>query len=251
MNKTITILLQLILVTTLFIPNLVFSKNLCQKPTKLLFGYFNGMNTTEKEAKKALKTFQDKYGDYTPSPNNDEIVYEIFYNQTQGKVKDVIEIFEQRFIEQNPEFFADRYEFIHEVQEGGGDMLRALQDYEEQVLKPKYGDKYQQKLKELDKQSQEIANDMAIAKMLDEQGNLFKPDYNDNKNYQEYAGHHKQIDSHLQQEHKLLLVAYSQGNLFANAAYDYIKTNLSNAKQLELIHIAPASVTLNGYHVLS
>gem|GEM_PF-1486569 len=244
MNKLIKILLVLSLIFSLPIQ----AKNLCQKQQKLLFGYFNGMNTQYYDAQKALNKFKKTYGTHTPFPLSDEIVYELFYNQTKGKIKDAMEIYEQRFIEQNPELFAGRYEFIHEVQEGGGDMTKALKEYEEKVLKPKYGAKYQQKLQELDKQTQEIAKDMAIAKMLDDQGVFFEPNY---ANYGEYKQHRQQIDNHLQQDNKLLFIGYSQGNLFASAAYDYTLPKVQHHKQLDVVHIAPASQTLKSKHVLS
>jgi len=219
------------------------ARNIC-KDERILFGYFNGMNTTQDEAHEALNRFKELYGFESPFPHDDAIDYELFYNQTQGVYKDIVEMFEQRFIEQNPEFFAGRYEFVHEVQAGGGDMINALQKYEQDVLVPKYGEQYQAKLQELDRQIEEIAKDMSIAKMLDYQ----KPDY---ANYAEYKQHRTKIDEYLQNQHKLLFVAYSQGNLFANAAYDYTLALIEHPNQLQILHIAPASTKLNGFYVLS
>ena len=46
------------------------------------------------------------------------------------------------------------------------------------------------------------------------------------------------------------LVAHSQGNLFVNLAYDGLKANRSNVP-VKVIHVAPASPTLRGPHLLA
>jgi hypothetical protein len=47
-----------------------------------------------------------------------------------------------------------------------------------------------------------------------------------------------------------LFVAHSQGNLFANAAYQYAAAKIG-AEAVKVVHIAPASPTLSGPHTLA
>jgi len=50
----------------------------------------------------------------------------------------------------------------------------------------------------------------------------------------------------------MLLVAHSQGNLFVNQAYDYAKNQLNgDASSVAVIHIAPASIIINGNYFLA
>ena len=48
----------------------------------------------------------------------------------------------------------------------------------------------------------------------------------------------------------MLFFAHSQGNLFANVAYDYALTKVS-ASNVKLVHVAPASPLLRGQHTLA
>jgi hypothetical protein len=66
---------------------------------------------------------------------------------------------------------------------------------------------------------------------------------------QNYAEHTARIDNWAMEGRKMLFVAHSQGNLFANAAYDYTKA-IVGEKSVKVVHIAPASVILNGPHTL-
>jgi hypothetical protein len=47
-----------------------------------------------------------------------------------------------------------------------------------------------------------------------------------------------------------VLIAHSQGNLFVNASYDALLASRPNAKA-KVVHIAPASPTVRGEHVLA
>ncbi|PRB82269.1 hypothetical protein CQ007_07320 [Pseudomonas sp. MYb185] len=65
-----------------------------------------------------------------------------------------------------------------------------------------------------------------------------------------YAEHRTRIDNWILEGKKLLFVAHSQGNLFANAAFDHASQQLPS-DAVKLIHIAPASPRLNGAHTLA
>ena len=49
---------------------------------------------------------------------------------------------------------------------------------------------------------------------------------------------------------KLLFVSHSQGNLFANQAYNYAESDIGS-DSVKTVHIAPAYITLNGEHTLA
>src|SRR5699024_3738759 len=61
----------------------------------------------------------------------------------------------------------------------------------------------------------------------------------------DYAEHASRIDSEILKGRKLLFVAHSQGNLFANKAYDYAMGEIPS-DAIGVIHVAPASLILNG-----
>ncbi|WP_245587299.1 hypothetical protein [Comamonas composti] len=66
----------------------------------------------------------------------------------------------------------------------------------------------------------------------------------------DYAQHRISIDTLVTEGQKMLFIAHSQGNLFVNPAYDYAKSKLST-DSVAAVHIAPASITLRGPHVLA
>ncbi len=65
-----------------------------------------------------------------------------------------------------------------------------------------------------------------------------------------YTVHNAQLDRLAGAATGILMVAHSQGNLFANEAYKYISPKVG-AGRVSVVHIAPASPTLSGPHVLA
>lgn len=65
-----------------------------------------------------------------------------------------------------------------------------------------------------------------------------------------YAKHRIMLDALAIEGQKLLFVAHSQGNLFVNQAYDYVAPKIGDSS-VAVVHIAPASPTLRGAHVLA
>ena len=66
----------------------------------------------------------------------------------------------------------------------------------------------------------------------------------------DYALQEAQLTAAANAGRKLLLVAHSQGNLFANHGYNFILPSVGTAR-LKLVHVAPATVTVNGDYELS
>jgi hypothetical protein len=65
-----------------------------------------------------------------------------------------------------------------------------------------------------------------------------------------YAEHYARIDSFILQGDKILMVGHSQGNLFLNKSFDYASSK-AELSSLAALHIAPASPTLRGEHILA
>lgn len=66
----------------------------------------------------------------------------------------------------------------------------------------------------------------------------------------DYARHNARIDTLVAEKQKLLFVAHSQGNLFANHAYHYARNKVTSSN-VKVVHVAPASTVLNGAATLS
>src|SRR5690554_7677774 len=63
-----------------------------------------------------------------------------------------------------------------------------------------------------------------------------------------YNEHRVRIDNWALEGMSVMLVAHSQGNLFANAAYNYAVSQIGTGA-VKVVHVAPASVITNGEHV--
>lgn len=120
MNKFYLRTLSLLLSMTVAVSGISTSyaqsnPNLC--PTGgISFGFFNGVDTTSREAEIARNYLELTYG--STSSAGEAIQYELFYNATTGLV-DFVETFDQRLLEQNG-LLAGRFELFFEAIRGGG-----------------------------------------------------------------------------------------------------------------------------------
>lgn len=204
------------------------SNNLC-RDTGVSFIFFNGVDVTKAQADVALKQFEKIHG-YT-SPAGDNIKYEILYNDTGGYKEDLVEVFEQRLKEQEKKLqlsegaLSNRFELFLD----GGDWLQKLIDEAPALAEFQKDFNDLKKAKKINDLTALRANPPTIAN---------------------YTEHRSRLDNLILEGKKLLFVAHSQGNLFANVAYDYARTKVS-ADSVKVVHIAPASVITHGKHVLS
>ena len=98
---------SLIVALTLMSPP-SFAQETCEV-TGLVFGFFNGVNTTEDDAKDALRLMESRV--FSPeTPKGETITYELFYNDSEG-FSDFVETFEQRLQEHNG-LLAGRYALV-------------------------------------------------------------------------------------------------------------------------------------------
>lgn len=202
-----------------------FGQDQCER-NGVVFGFFNGVQTLEDDAQRALhQHLEVMYGPTTP--NKEPITYELFYNDTQG-FADFVETFEQRLQEQNG-LLAGRFELFFSATQGEGGWWDAL-------IKaiPALGDL----LKSL--------FDTFLATLLRGLTSQLG-----NPNMAEVSARHQaQIDHWASLNQKMLLFAHSQGNLFVNKAYTHA-VGKSGAEYVRVVHVAPASPSLSGRHTLA
>jgi hypothetical protein len=196
------------------------SLSICNPKNPLIFAFFNGVLTTEVDALATRETLRSRYG--TSSPAGQPIQYELMYNHSNG-FEDFVQTFEQRMKEHDG-ILAGRFELFFSVIKGGGAWWSSITG---SVLSVKL--------------LLGALSDAALATSIRTMSVLFAnpPDY------QNYAEHRTKIDGFVAENKRLLFFAHSQGNLFANQAFDYAKPKLSTGA-IKLIHVAPASPTLRG-----
>jgi len=225
-----TVPLRILLLSSIFIQSISIparasiETNLC-RDTDTTFVFFNGVQTTKTQAKFYNQVFSNIHGNQ--SSQGDSIKYETLYNYSNG-FEDFVETFEQRLKEQEG-LLQGRYELFFEALQGGGPwwskIIEAYQPASE-VIKS-FIDFYRAG----------VFNYLTTF--------LANPPTTEN-----YIEHRSRIDNWILEGKKLLFVAHSQGNLFANAAYNYALTKTTSGS-VKVVHIAPASPTLNGEHTLA
>ncbi len=195
------------------------------KPTGALFGFFNGVQTTRTQADDALEELKKIHGETNAA--GEKISYEVFYNYSNG-FEDFVETFDQRLKEQDG-LLQGRFELFFGALNGGGDWWSDLTGAVA-ALESLF-DAFRDFVK-----AGTISNLAAL---------IANPPTSTN-----YAEHRLRIDNNALEGKKMLFVAHSQGNLFVNAAYQYAVTKLPVAS-VKVVHIAPASPTLSGAHILA
>lgn len=193
----------------------------------VVFGFFNGVNTTHAAGTEALNQLQRLYGSTTPA--GQALGYDLYYNDTDG-LTDFAETFEQRLREHDA-VLADRFELFFSAvngQRGDGwwDALTAAV--------PALGDVLVGLIDTV------MANAAQQLTRLLNQPNLAEVSQR----------HREQTERWAAQDRKLLFFAHSQGNLYVNTAYAHALTQ-TDAASVRVVHVAPASPTLSGRHTLA
>ncbi len=216
--------LRWIATLVLLLPLAVFAEENCK--TGVVFGFFNGVQTTEQQAKLASHHHLPKlYGPTTPA--GEPITYELFYNDTEG-FADFVETFDQRLQEQNG-LLAGRFELFFSATQGEGGWWNALTSVIPSLtaLLGSFFDAY---------------TTATIKLLISGVGD---------PNMAEVSSRHKQqIDHWASLNQKTLFLAHSQGNLFVNQAYAHAVSKSGN-EYVRVVHVAPASPGLSGRHTLA
>ena len=211
----------------------------CQ-PNGYALGFFNGVFNTRSEAIDSLYALSDNLK--TPTLNNVPVTPKLFYNHTGcgngvgGKLsclQDVAEVFQQKALElDNTGTLSNRFEYFWEsmssVQNNFFDAVSNLMtntslSAASNPINPAI--------------TQKISGGSAYL--------LSNP-----PTASDYASQNAALDAVASQGQMMLLVAHSQGNLFLNHGYDYIKPLTVN-NGVVAVHIAPASSSLRGGWVLA
>lgn len=212
---------------------------------EIVVGFFNGVGNTRKAARSSMNRLEVEFGSqYKETP----LKYAQFYNQTAcgegvtGKLsclEDVAEVFEQRS-EELGGVFSQRWETFWDLLAGRHRQAHSFTGRLVELL----GDGGNALLQWLDASFNAVLNQLMrdTLKLL----TLFK----DSPTYENRANHMERLWRHADEGHGLLLVAHSQGNLFVNSAFDALKAFKPQARA-QVVHVAPASPTLRGDHVLA
>jgi hypothetical protein len=185
-------------------------------------GFFNGVWNATQASYDGLRALRRLSG----NPNiyrNEPVSYETFYNHTgatfgASPLQDLAETFEQRAaeIDRSGEL-AKRWEFFWEILSGQDSLAGRLIG-----LFPSAASLFSQLAASLH------AKLVTIAASL-----LSHP-----PTEADYATHNARLDGLYSRRQKLIFAAHSQGNLFANHAFDYISPKLGGGS-VKVVHIAP------------
>lgn len=217
-----------------------------------LLGFFNGVWNTKREAEQSLEVMKQQ-NFLGPDWRGAPIRYELFYNQSCKRsdgdacLQDVAEVFRQRSAEID-DLLGRRWEYFWEQVTG----------------QHAHAGSFTQRFV-----TRVVRSDNALAQWFDALGNAVLAKITalttllaeTPPTAQDTAGHTAQLIRAGQRAERAVLVAHSQGNLFANATYD---AYLAHSRQAgaavgedtgyvaaEVVHIAPASPTLRGPYVLA
>ena len=196
-------------------------------------GFFNGVWNTQVQAQESLDELKSMIGNaYASSP----VRFELFYNQSgleidgATRAQDLAETFIQRAKEfDSTGELGKRFEYLWEAASGETSFWNKVTNVFSaagQALEAIYTS-FMTKL---------VAG---LSAMLSNPPTKV-----------DYAEHRSKIDTLALEGQKLLLMAHSQGNLFVNPAYDYARSRYAT-NSVSTLHIAPASMTLRGNHVLA
>lgn len=183
--------------------------------------YFNGVDTTQPVARESMNEIAKIYG--FNATNGQEIKYSLMYNDTKGW-RDFVETFSQRLLEHNG-LLADRFELFLDSWSGNG-------NFWSKIIK-------------------DIPSLAGLQDLIKQDLSVFTTNFLISPTTKfDYQRHRDNIDASIRAKQRLLFFAHSQGNLFANAAYGYARTQLADT-EIKVVHVAPASVKLTGPHVLA
>lgn len=202
-----------------------YAANACT-PGGIVFGFFNGVQTTDIQASGALAALKQLYGTTLPR-TGETIRYEKFYNYSNG-FEDFVETFEQRLHEQDA-VLEGRFELFLEVMSGSGSWWDAIVNTVTGTASILDG----------------IWQDLQALVVRNLTAVFANPPTSVN-----YAEHRLRINNFALEGKKLVFFAHSQGNLFVNPAAAYARS-LTSAGAVKVVHVAPASPTLSGPHILA
>jgi len=154
-------------------------------------------------------------------------------NQTGGRVLDTFEVFLQRVVGllvSNP--FERKVEMFFDAIRGGGEWWENLLDI---ALTPR-------------KIRDQIESELQVIRL----GLISTAVIGQLTTNEDYRKIRDYLDVQIDQNRRLFFFPHSQGNLFANVAYDYVVGRDDRAKDsIKVVYVAPASRDVRGPYVLA
>lgn len=207
-------------------------------PPTVVVGLFNGVWNTSEQAQDGLEATRKLIGD---THGATKLRYEKFYNQT-GSVngatgaQDIAEVFIQRSKELDG-VLANRWEHYWELLSG-----RLHQE----------GSLTQRLLAGLRDGAASLSDlfDSLVSSMLASFVKGLSALLSSPPTQADMAAQLAKLQSLADEGRDFVLIAHSQGNLFVNVAYDGLRQTRPEAKA-GVVHVAPASPTVRGKHVLA
>lgn len=215
------------------------SGNACVVPQRnLAVGFFNGVWNTEKQAGDGLDALKGLMGaEFRGKP----IQYEKFYNQTgRGTGNTPAQDLAETFIQRSKELdgvLADRWEHYWGLL-GGRTRI-------EGSLTQRFIGGIRGGASGLSDLIDSLASSM-LAGFVRKLAEMVSTPPTET----DMAAHLSLLQAMADARDDFVLVAHSQGNLFVNVAYDALRNTRPDA-QVAVVHVAPASPTVRGAHLLA
>ena len=213
----------------------VDENNLC-KPGGYVIGFFNGVWNTSLQAWLGMTGLRDSFEFGTSNKYKDEdLDWELFYNQSGGTLEDLAEVFTQRSRELDGAL-SNRWELFWEA-----------------ISSSSSGSSLTERFTTTIRRVNSTLNDLIAtlySSLATETVDKLASSLSNPPTGADYATQHTRIKALALEKKKLLFVAHSQGNLFVNQAYDAALT-VTDAESVKVVHIAPASPTTRGNHILA
>jgi hypothetical protein len=216
-----------------------------EKNNKLAVAFFNGVGNTYTDAFKAITYVKDVLelsGELEDSPFTD-IAFRPLYNPTQkafgiSSVADLKEVFYQRMKESSHEMSEYDAEVLKATFEERAEFLALFMQARYLKAEAGLGKVYTKEGAErLRKEAAALMNEPSAYETTEIERSL----------QEVYQEHQSVVNGWAEEGRKMFYVAHSQGNLFANEALRYAVSGASQErKNLKLLHVAPASQTLEG-----
>jgi len=183
--------------------------------TKYEFGFFNGVYNTDDDAEASARRLS-LTGGKKPI---------LFYNHSYGLIPDLVEAYDQTMAEMPPATRRpNNGDLFNEFLNGDTGILKAVAEVNPEIMNAVR--KFRSAIPEKERKAIVLTETMA-----------------------DYTEHNQQLKALLNRTHRAILIAHSQGNLFANHAYDQV--GKERQKRIGIIHVAPPTAVLHGKYVLS
>ena len=220
------------LLTTCLAPGLSHSatstSNSICTPTGIIVGFFNGVNTSEAKAILARQSLLSQYGTTAPV-SGEKIQYEYFYNHSEGLSADALETLNLRLAEVDSRL-KDRWDLISATANGNTSWIDKFA-----TISSALGQQIIDKVTGWQNGAITTLVGWFVAQPTSTSGDL--------------TSHKLKLDKYMTEGKKFVLVAHSEGNLFANRAYHYVTAQGQYMAVAQVVHVAPASTEVNGPYI--